>query len=40
MLTLYRYLSEIKVEEALEQRGIQDGDTVILCDFEFTYHSR
>lgn len=39
MLTLYKYLRDLRVEEALEQKGIQDGDTVILCDFEFTYHS-
>lgn len=39
MLTLYKYLRDLRVEEALEQKGIQDGDTVMLCDFEFTYHS-
>jgi Obg family GTPase CgtA-like protein len=32
-------LRDIRVEEALEAKGVQDGDTVRLCDFEFTYHA-
>jgi GTP-binding protein len=38
LLSLFRYLRELRVEEALEARGIQEGDTVRLADFEFTYH--
>lgn len=38
-LSLLQYLRKIKVEDALEKLGIQNGDTVILCDFEFTYYS-
>jgi GTP-binding protein len=37
LLSLLNYLRKIKVEDALEAKGIQEGDTVILCDFEFTY---
>ena len=39
LLSLFRYLRDIRVEEALEAKGVQDGDTVRLCDFEFTYHA-
>jgi GTP-binding protein len=38
-LSLLQYLRKIKVEDALEKLGIKQGDTVILCDFEFTYYS-
>lgn len=38
LLSLFRYLRDLRVEEALEAKGIRDGDTVKLCDFEFTYH--
>ncbi|HPY79298.1 MAG TPA: GTPase ObgE [Bacilli bacterium] len=37
ILSLLNYLREIGVEDALEAIGINDGDTVILVDFEFEY---
>lgn len=37
ILSLLNYLREIGVEQALEAAGIEDGDTVILVDFEFEY---
>jgi GTPase len=39
LLSLLHYLRKLKVEDALEAKGIVEGDTVILCDFEFTYYS-
>ncbi|OQA79543.1 MAG: GTPase ObgE [Tenericutes bacterium ADurb.Bin239] len=38
ILSLLNYLREIGVEQALEAIGINDGDTVLLCDFEFEYY--
>lgn len=37
ILSLLNYLRESGVEQALEAAGIEDGDTVILVDFEFEY---
>jgi Obg family GTPase CgtA-like protein len=31
------YLRKIGVEERLQKVGARDGDTVVLCDFEFEY---
>ncbi|MDY0214172.1 MAG: GTPase ObgE [Bacilli bacterium] len=38
ILSLLNYLREIGVEKALEAAGIEDGDTVVLVDFEFEYY--
>jgi Obg family GTPase CgtA-like protein len=38
-MSLLQYLRKIKVEDALEQMGVQEGDTVIIGEFEFTYYS-
>ncbi len=38
IMSLLNYLREIGVETALEAAGINDGDTVILVDFEFEYY--
>lgn len=37
MMKLITYLKKIEVEKALKEKGAVDGDTVILCDFEFEY---
>jgi GTP-binding protein len=37
ILSLLNYLREIGVEDALDKMGVNDGDTVILVDFEFEY---
>lgn len=37
MMKLITYLKKIDVEKALKEKGAVDGDTVILCDFEFEY---
>lgn len=37
IMSLLNYLREIGVENALEAAGVEDGDTVILVDFEFEY---
>lgn len=37
MMKLLTYLKKIDVEKALKEKGAVDGDTVILCDFEFDY---
>lgn len=37
MMKLLTYLKKIDVEKTLKEKGAQDGDTVILCDFEFEY---
>ncbi|MDD3207660.1 MAG: GTPase ObgE [Bacilli bacterium] len=37
ILKLMTYLRKIGVEERLQKIGAKDGDTVILCDFEFEY---
>ena len=34
---LISYLNRLGVNEALEKKGIREGDTVRLADFEFTY---
>jgi GTPase len=39
ILKLLNYLSRINVEEKLQELGAKDGDTVILCDFQFEYYS-
>jgi Obg family GTPase CgtA-like protein len=39
VMSLLQYLRKIKVEDALEQMGVQEGDTVIIGEFEFTYHA-
>lgn len=38
VLRLLNYLREIGVEEALENMGVSDGDSIILGDFEFEYY--
>ncbi|MFA5481635.1 MAG: GTPase ObgE [Bacilli bacterium] len=37
LLKLMTYLRKINVEERLRGAGAKDGDTVLLCDFEFEY---
>lgn len=37
LMRLINYLRKIDVEKALKEKGAVDGDTVILCDFEFEY---
>ncbi len=37
MLRLLDYLRRIGVDDALREAGAKDGDTVVLCDFEFEY---
>ncbi len=37
MMKLISYLEKIEIEKALKEKGAVDGDTVILCDFEFEY---
>ena len=37
MMRLLTYLKKIDVEKVLKEKGAVDGDTVILCDFEFEY---
>ena len=37
MMRLMTYLRKIDVESGLKEAGAVDGDTVILCDFEFDY---
>ena len=37
LMKLLSYLEKIGVEDALREKGAVDGDTVILCDFEFDY---
>ena len=37
LMKLISYLEKIEVEKALKEKGAVDGDTVILCDFEFEY---
>ena len=37
MMRLISYLEKIDIEKALKEKGAVDGDTVVLCDFEFEY---
>ena len=37
LMRLISYLEKIEIEKALKEKGAVDGDTVILCDFEFEY---
>ena len=37
LMKLISYLEKIEIEKALKEKGAIDGDTVILCDFEFEY---
>ncbi len=37
MMKLITHLRNIGIDNELEERGAKDGDTVILCDFEFEY---
>ncbi|HOC81250.1 MAG TPA: Obg family GTPase CgtA, partial [Bacilli bacterium] len=37
LMKLITYLRKIGVEERLQKVGARDGDTVVLCDFEFEY---
>ena len=37
LMKLISYLQKIDVEKALKEKGAVDGDTVILCDYEFEY---
>ncbi len=37
LMKLISYLEKIGIEKALQEKGAVDGDTVILCDFEFEY---
>ena len=39
VMSLLQYLRKIKVEDVLEQMGVKEGDTVIIGEFEFTYHA-
>jgi GTPase len=39
IMSLLQYLRKIKVEDALEQMGVIEGDTVVIGEFEFTYYS-
>jgi GTPase len=39
IMSLLQYLRTLKVEDALEKVGVEDGDTVVIGEFEFTYHS-
>lgn len=37
IMKLISYLKKVGVDDKLKEMGAQDGDTVILCDFEFEY---
>ena len=37
MMILMKKIRELRIDDELENRGAQDGDTVILDDFEFEY---
>ena len=37
LMKLISYLEKIEIEKALKEKGAVDGDTVLLCDFEFEY---
>ena len=37
LMKFISYLEKIGIEQALKEKGAVDGDTVILCDFEFEY---
>ena len=37
LMKLISYLEKIGIEKALKEKGAVDGDTVLLCDFEFEY---
>ncbi len=37
LLKLLAYLRRLGVDDRLREMGAQDGDTVLLCDFEFEY---
>lgn len=37
MLRLLQYLRKIGVDDKLDELGLEDGDTVLLDDFEFEY---
>ena len=37
LMKLISYLEKIDIESALKEKGAVDGDTVLLCDFEFEY---
>jgi GTP-binding protein len=39
IMSLLQYLRKINLDDALEKMGIIEGDTVIIGEFEFTYHS-
>lgn len=39
LLKLLNYMRRIGVDDRLRQMNAKDGDTVILCDFEFEYYS-
>jgi GTP-binding protein len=39
LMKLLSYLRKIGVEKELKRLGAKDGDTVVLCDFEFEYIS-
>ncbi|MFA5236173.1 MAG: GTPase ObgE [Bacilli bacterium] len=39
LLKLLAYLRKLRVEDRLKEMGAQDGDTVILEDFEFDYYA-
>lgn len=39
MMRLIAYLRKIGVDDRLRKMNAQDGDTVVLCDFEFEYFS-
>ena len=37
LMKLISYLEKIEIEKALKEKGAVDGDTVLLCDFEFEF---
>lgn len=39
MMKLLAYLRKVGVDDRLREMGAQDGDTVLLCDFEFEYYN-
>jgi len=39
IMSLLQYLRTIHLDDALEKFGVQEGDTVIIGEFEFTYYS-
>ena len=38
LMYLTSIIRKMGIEDELRQMGIEEGDTVRLCDFEFTYY--